>query len=330
MLAIRHGEPSIVLAPMEGITDFCMRSLFSELGGFDFCVSEFLRVNDLVPPTKVFHRHVPELLTGGKTRSGVAVQVQLLGGNAERLAETAVALVQHGALGIDLNFGCPAPTVNRHDGGAALLRFPFRIRQIVEAVRKAVPVSIPVSAKLRLGWDGVEAIDENAERAAEGGANWLTIHARTRMQGYALPVYWKSIGPVRKRLGIPIVANGEIDSLADLVSCQELTGCEHFMLGRGAFADPLLAQKARSFLRTGRVATDASSHYPPTQWNTWLNRFEELAASHSREPQFRTRRMKQWVHLAQKKGRLQWFDQIKCLQSSMEILNTVGAIETHS
>ena len=101
-----------------------------------------------------------------------------------------------GALGIDINFGCPAPTVNSHDGGATLLKYPHRIREIVRAVRDAVPSDLPVSAKLRLGWESIDDIYENARMAADGGASWITIHARTRAQGYQPPVYWR---PYRRR-----------------------------------------------------------------------------------------------------------------------------------
>src|SRR5207248_8564004 len=97
-----------------------------------------------------------------------------------------------------LNFGCPAKTVNRHDGGATLLKYPQRIRDIVRAVRAAVPGHVPVSAKMRLGWDSIDPIEENAAMAAEGGASWLTIHGRTRLAGYAPPIFWRPIGRVRE------------------------------------------------------------------------------------------------------------------------------------
>ena len=143
---------------MQGLTDAPMRAYQSESGALTFAVSEFLRVSADVPPAKLFLRHVPELRFGGKTPSGLPVQVQLLGGDPERMAEAAQVAVKAGAKAIDINFGCPAPTVNRHDGGAAILRFPERIEAIVAAVRAALPAEVPVSAKLRLGWDAANAI----------------------------------------------------------------------------------------------------------------------------------------------------------------------------
>ena len=237
---IKNGSPALVLAPMEGVTDAPMRALLTETGAFSLCVSEFIRVSHEALPAKVFRTHVPELAAGCRTASGTPVQIQVLGGDTALMAESARRAAEIGANGIDINVGCPAPTVNRHDGGATLLKFPCRIRDIVEAVRRAVPPELAVSAKFRLGWDTVDPIHENAERAAEGGASWLTIHGRTRAQGYAPPAYWEPIGEVKRRMAIPVVANGDIWSREDFLRCRDITGAEHFMIGRGALADPTL------------------------------------------------------------------------------------------
>ena len=176
---LHPDTPALILAPMEGVTDAPMRAVQGSVGAFTFAVAEFLRVSHAVPPRHVFYHHVPELRTGARTLTGLPVQVQLLGGDPGRMAESAARAHELGATAVDVNFGCPAPTVNRHDGGAALLRHPTRIRDIVRAIRAALPAHVPVSAKLRLGWDGIDAIHENAAMAAEGGAAWLTIHGRT-------------------------------------------------------------------------------------------------------------------------------------------------------
>ena len=152
--ASRALTPALSLAPMDGITDHVYRELVTAraaAGVLTFAVSEFLRVSHSVPPAHVFYTHVPELRTGCLTATGLRVQIQLLGGDAGRMAESAGRACELGARAIDINFGCPAPTVNRHDGGATLLRYPKRIREIVSAIRSAVPAAIPVSAKLRLG-----------------------------------------------------------------------------------------------------------------------------------------------------------------------------------
>ncbi|HNE72149.1 MAG TPA: tRNA-dihydrouridine synthase, partial [Giesbergeria sp.] len=144
---------SLLLAPMEGLLDFVLRDVLTRIGGVDRCVSEFIRVTGTLLPDRVFLRHVPELQTGGRTLSGVPVRAQLLGSDPACMADNAAHLASLGPEGIDLNFGCPAKTVNRHGGGAALLQEPERIAAVVAAVRRAVPAHLPVSAKMRLGFN---------------------------------------------------------------------------------------------------------------------------------------------------------------------------------
>jgi tRNA-dihydrouridine synthase C len=305
---------------MEGVTDSPMRALLTELGGFSFCVSEFLRVSQDVPPAKVFRAHVPELLTPGcVTPSGRPVVIQLLGGDPGKLAESAQVAVRAGARAIDLNFGCPAPTVNRHDGGATLLKFPERIRGIVEAVRGALPRQIPVSAKLRLGWDRLDPIHENAEMAAQGGASWVTIHARTKMQGYQPPAYWGPIGEVNRRLGIPVVANGDIWTLEDFRRCQDETGCEHYMLGRSAMANPWLAAEVSRVLGIGTAAADTRIR-GLADWVPLLERFAELSRPVSGGTGYTARRIKQWLRMAGQRQSRRWLDEVKTFDTTEQIL----------
>jgi tRNA-dihydrouridine synthase C len=310
------SEPALVLAPMEGVTDAPMRALQGECGAFTYAVTEFLRVTQIIPPPAVIRRHVPELLTDGSTLTGLPVQVQLLGGDPDRMAETAVRVHALGAAAIDLNFGCPAKTVNRHDGGAALLKHPQRLRAIVAAVRAAVPPEVPVSAKLRLGWDCTSAIFENAAMAAEGGAAWVTVHARTRVQGYAPPVDWALVGRVRERLGIPVIANGDIWTVADFRRCREETGCRHFMLGRGALADPTLAPAVARALGIGREGKDAGADWPArlARLAAWARDLNTL------KPERALYRLKQWLGMAASFGTFARFDAVKRAASVDELL----------
>jgi tRNA-dihydrouridine synthase C len=307
--------PALVFAPMQGVTDAPMRALQGATGAFAFAVSEFLRITQMVPPRRVFVRQVPELLNGGHTPTGLPVQVQLLGGDASRMAHAAAVAHEAGAKAIDVNFGCPAPTVNRHDGGASLLQYPKRIREIVGAIRAALPRHVPVSAKMRLGWECTDAIDENAEMAAEGGAAWLTIHARTRLQGYAPPVDWRTIGRVRERLGIPIIANGDIWAVEGFRQCREETGCQHFMLGRGALADPNLARRIASEL--GIIADRPADE--KTQRIDWHAQLQNLINWTPRIDQ-QVNRLKQWLKLASTFGDFKHFEVIKRMSSVDEIL----------
>jgi len=323
---IEAGVPALVLAPMEGVTDGPMRALMSEIGGFSFCVTEFVRVAQTIPGPRVFRDHIPEITDGFRTRAGLPVQVQLLGGDPDRLAQAARVAVQAGAQALDLNFGCPARTVNRHDGGALLLQHPDRIRAIVSAVRAALPGEVPVSAKLRLGWDNASAIHVNAERAAEGGAAWLTIHARTKCQGYRPPAYWKPIGEVRQRLGIPIVANGEIWTVADIRRCRDETGCQHFMLGRGALASPTLARAAARELGIRGAAPTRTFGRTPAEWLPLLRRFIDISAAVVDSPAYTAARIKQWLRMANHDGGMAWADSLMRRQSLQGLLDHLGAL----
>jgi tRNA-dihydrouridine synthase C len=307
---------------MEGVTDAPMRALMTELGGFTHTVSEFVRVSQDVLSKKTLMDHVPELSKGAQTPNGYPVQVQLLGGNAERLALSAQVAVRAGAQAIDLNFGCPAPTVNRHDGGATLLQYPERIREIVQAVRSAVPKEYPVSAKLRLGWDSIDAIDRNAQEVALGGASWITIHGRTKTQGYRPPAYWQPIARVRKNLSIPVVANGEIWSLDDFKRCRDETQCMHFMIGRGALADPALSRQIGSELGTlsSAVAIPQSFNLDPSQWRAAVQRLEYFTTPESGQRKYLVRRIKQWVRMNDRQFGLSWWDRLKVCESLEDVL----------
>ena len=322
---IRAGVPAVVLAPMEGVADAPMRALLSEFGGFTFCVAEFFRISQAVPGVRVFRKHVPELMDGARTASGLPVQVQLLGGDAGMLARAALVAVEAGAQAVDLNFGCPARTVNRHDGGATLLQYPERIREIVAAVRAAVPAHLPVSAKLRLGWDNLNAIYVNAERAAEGGANWITIHARTKTQGYRPPAYWKPIGEVRSRLRIPVVANGEIWTIDDLRRCRDESGCQQFMLGRGAVADPMLARKVARELGIPAVDLPACLTQTPADW---MRRYGVLCMASGMPAIYILSRVKQWLRMSNHHGKLAAFETFKRCQDLEELLIGLGGAHT--
>jgi len=231
----------IILAPMEGVVDHLMREMLTEIGGFDLCITEFVRVVDQLLPTRVFTRLCPELLQGGKTRAGTPVRVQLLGQEPQWLAENAFRAVQLGSPGIDLNFGCPAKTVNKSKGGAVLLRETEQLYRIVQAVRQAVPAQFPVTAKMRLGYEDTSLTLDNAIALAAAGATELTVHARTKTDGYRPPAYWPWIAKIREVVSIPVIANGEIWQPSDAALCREQSGSTDIMLGRGALAQPNLA-----------------------------------------------------------------------------------------
>lgn len=146
----------VLLAPMEGVLDSLVRELLTEVNDYDLCITEFVRVVDQLLPVKVFHRICPELQNASRTPSGTLVRVQLLGQFPQWLAENAARAVELGSWGVDLNCGCPSKTVNGSGGGATLLKEPELIYQGAKAMREAVPAHLPVSVKVRLGWDSGE------------------------------------------------------------------------------------------------------------------------------------------------------------------------------
>ena len=229
---------TVLLAPMEGLLDFVLRDILTRVGGIDRCVSEFIRITDQLLPERVFIRIVPELLNGSRTPAGVLVRAQLLGSDASCMADNAARLAEMGSAGIDINFGCPAKIVNRHGGGAALLQDPEAVGRIVAAVRRAVPAGVPVSAKMRLGFNDDALAEDCAQAIDSAGACELVVHARTKADGYRPPAYWERIADIRQVVRLPVVANGEIWTLADAQRCREVSGCDMLMIGRGAVADP--------------------------------------------------------------------------------------------
>jgi tRNA-dihydrouridine synthase C len=323
-VARRPDEPGLflALAPMDGVTDAVWRELMTSRwgagSGISLCVSEFLRVTREPLPEAVLRRDCPELSTGGATTSGVPVFVQLLGSDPDCMAATAARAAGLGAPGIDLNFGCPAKTVNRSDGGATLLRDPCRIEAVTAAVRAATPAEVPVTVKVRLGWDSAERTADIARAAEAGGATWLTIHARTREQGYRPPVDWAAIGRARAEVRIPVVANGDIAGVEDLVSCAALTGCSAFMIGRGAVGRPDLFRRLRGL--SGRELSTA-------ELRRLLLDYSDRLLGIGLSPPRVLGRIKQWLRLGApfRPDLARWFDTAKRAPSLPDALALLGA-----
>jgi tRNA-dihydrouridine synthase C len=291
---------TLLLAPMEGLLDCTLRDVLTRVGGVDRCVSEFIRVTGTLLPERAFLRVVPELMNGGRTPAGVPVRPQLLGSDAACLAENAARLAEMGAPGVDLNFGCPAKVVNRHGGGAALLKEPATLERIVAAVRRAMPAALPVTAKMRLGYDDDAQAEACALAIEAGGASELVVHARTRAQGYRPPAHWDRIADLRRLVGIPIVANGEIWTVADALRCREHAGGKALMLGRGMVADPGLAW---DIVAHDMGRPDGNSSKPPVAWRDLqpLLRVFWLSVAMRVEPRHRGGRLKQWLNLLRRR-----------------------------
>ncbi|WP_370609587.1 tRNA dihydrouridine(16) synthase DusC [Citrobacter portucalensis] len=233
----------VLLAPMEGVLDSLVRELLTEVNDYDHCITEFLRVVDQLLPEKSFYRLCPELHNHSRTKSGTLVRIQLLGQHPGWLAENAVRAIDLGSNGVDLNCGCPSKLVNGSGGGATLLKDPELIYRGAKAMREAVPAHLPVTVKIRLGWDSDVRQFEIADAVQQAGATELVVHGRTKEDGYkAECINWQAIGEIRNRLSIPVIANGEIWDWQSAQDCMAETGCDAVMVGRGALNIPNLSR----------------------------------------------------------------------------------------
>ena len=236
----------IVLAPMEGLMDYYLRSVIGHFGGCDLVISEFVRVVDALLPRSVFLKTIPEF---SATETHVPIRAQLLGSDPEALASNALRALELGSNGIDLNFGCPSKTVNNHKGGAVLLKEPDKIYRIINTVKSALPANVCLSAKMRLGYDDTVLAIENAQAMEAGGANEITVHARTKIEGYRPPAHWEWIARINEATSINVIANGDIFSVEDYQRCVEISGCEDVMIGRGLVYQPDLALQIKKRLQ---------------------------------------------------------------------------------
>lgn len=321
----------IALAPMEGITDAAFRATLTELGQFDFCFSEFVRVVDDPVPSKVFLRDVPELRHECLSSNGTPVIIQILGGNVRAMAASAQVVTALGAPGVDVNFGCPAPQVNRNDGGAALLKDPPRLIEISKRVRDVCKNS-KASIKLRLGFQERDEILRYFEELDQIGLDWITVHARTRNQGYTNPTHASILNSVCRSAKTPILINGEVWKLRDKEErCQE-AATPHVLLARGAIAEPRLSHwcREKDFLPTSttellyaqeKATGSEPSSREPQPWNHWLQTWLRHCP-HSLEA-YRIKRFKQWSRMSALAGNQTPFHHIKTLESWEQIVSLV-------
>ncbi|MBX9446443.1 tRNA dihydrouridine(16) synthase DusC [Dickeya chrysanthemi] len=308
----------VLLAPMEGVLDSLVRELLTEVNDYDLCITEFLRVVDSRLPVKAFYRLCPELRHGSRTPSGTRVRVQLLGQYPQWLAENAARAVELGSWGVDLNCGCPSKMVNGSGGGATLLKDPDLIYRAAKAMREAVPSSLPVTVKVRLGWDSGERQFEIADAVAQAGASELVVHGRTKEDGYrAERINWAAIGEIRQRLNIPVIANGEIWDWQSAQDCLAVTGCDAMMIGRGALNVPNLS----------RVIKYREARMP------WPNVVQLLQKYVRLEKQgdtglYHVARIKQWLGYLRKEyddaGEL--FSRVRALTTSADIARVIDGI----
>jgi tRNA-dihydrouridine synthase C len=253
---------------MEGVTEPCFRALVLERNGPEAlggAFTEFARVVDTPLPVWKLREHL------GQRRFPQPVGLQLMGSNAAALAETARRAFEAGAPLVDLNFGCPAKGALRGCAGSALLRDPRQLEQLARTVVQAV-ASRPVTAKLRAGYDDASRVEDLARAAEQSGVVQLTLHCRTRADGYCESVDWSRIARAVSAVSIPVCGNGGARTLADAIHMRDSTGCRAVMIGHGALVDPwvfsgglppLRAREAAGFLREYALALQHSGGATP-------------------------------------------------------------------
>ena len=306
----------VLLAPMEGVLDSLVRELLTEVNDYDLCITEFLRVVDQLLPVKSFYRLCPELHNNTLTPSGTRVRVQLLGQYPQWLAENAARAVELGSWGVDLNCGCPSKLVNGSGGGATLLKDPELIYRGAKAMREAVPSHLPVTVKVRLGWDSGERRFEIADAVQQAGASELVVHGRTKEDGYkAERIDWQAIGEIRQRLTIPVVANGEIWDWQSAQDCLAATGCDSVMIGRGALNVPNLS----------RVIKYNEPRMPWPQVVELLQKYTRLEKQGD-TGLYHVARIKQWLSYLRKEylEAAELFSAVRTLQDSTSIARTIN------
>lgn len=285
----------LVLAPMQGLSDAPMRDLLTQIGGFDECVSEFVRITHTVHSRATWLKYVPEIANHNQTATGIPCVTQILGSDAENMAVNALEAVRFGVRQIDVNFGCPAPTVNKHQGGAVLLKEPDKVFHIMKTLRSALPDDVLLTAKMRLGYENTELALENALAMAEGGAGGLTVHARTKVEGYEPPAHWEWVRKIADAVCIPVTANGDVFCLQDYVDIKRVSGCHRVMIGRGAVMRPDLAKQIKQ-LEAGEAVQEMSFE----QIAHWIRVFFELCVQRESQNKYPVARLKQWLGMMRK------------------------------
>ena len=236
-----------VLAPMAGISNPAYMKIVEEMG-CGYAITELISAEAIVRNNK----KTLEMLSGYDTLN-MPVALQLFGGNADTLAKAAKVVENLGFKIIDINMGCPVPKVAvRSSAGSALLKEPEKIREIVTKVVNSV--SIPVTVKIRSGWDkdSINAV-EVAKICESAGAKCIAIHARTRSQGYTGKADWNIIKEVKEAVSIPVIGNGDITDIYSAKKMLDETNCDLIMIGRASLGNPWLFKEINSYLEEGII-----------------------------------------------------------------------------
>ena len=236
-------ENNLILAPMAGVTDLPFRLLCKEQGAGLLCM-------EMVSAKAILYknRNTEELLTIDKRENPVSLQ--LFGSDPDIMSEIAKQIEDRPFDILDINMGCPVPKVVNNGDGSALMKNPKLAGEIIEKTARAIKK--PVTVKIRKGFDEehVNAV-EMAHIAQESGAAAVAVHGRTRSQFYSGKADWDSIRQVKEAVSIPVIGNGDILTAADVIAMQKQTGCDGFMIARGAEGNPWIFAQILHYFKTG-------------------------------------------------------------------------------
>jgi tRNA-dihydrouridine synthase B len=242
----------LYLAPMAGVTDLIFRRICKEMGA-DVMVTEFVSAEGIMQADERTRKYTEF------DEEQRPVGVQLFGADGVRMGEAARKIIDKGLAGrvpdfIDINFGCPVNKVVSRNGGSSLLRDCPLLASVASGVAKAVGHEVPVTAKIRIGWDAdsVNAV-EVAKTLEDCGMRAIAVHGRTRAQGYGGEADWETIDAVARAVGVPVIGNGDIATGADLAKRKRETAVSGVMIGRAAMQNPWVFREAKHFLQTGEV-----------------------------------------------------------------------------